>query len=299
MINYTEQRNPASTNLDQMSIQEMMQLINVEDQKAVSAVAKKIPMIEQLIEEVVKSFKHGGRLIYIGAGTSGRLGVLDAVECVPTFGTSPEQVIGVIAGGDSAIKDAVEGAEDSTELGMNDLKDLNLTEVDVVIGVAASGRTPYVIGALEYANKVGAKTGALSNNENTAISALADYPIEIIVGPEVLTGSTRMKAGTSQKLVLNMISTISMVKIGKAYGNLMVDVQATNEKLVDRSIRIIVEITGVSYDEAKRIFKEANAVKTGIVMILADATKEAAEKALANANGFVRKAIDDLKTSSS
>lgn len=294
MINYTEQRNSASTNLDQMSIPEMMQLMNEEDQNAVTAVSKIISELEPLIEEVVKSFKKNGRLIYIGAGTSGRLGILDAVECVPTFGTSSEQVIGVIAGGDTAIKDAVEGAEDLPELGVADLKALNLTDIDVVIGIAASGRTPYVIGALKYANEIGAVTGALSNNANTAISALADYPIEVIVGPEVLTGSTRMKAGTSQKLVLNMISTISMVKIGKVYENLMVDVQATNEKLVDRSIRIIVEITGASYAEAEHVFDEAGAVKTGIVMILADATKDAAETALEHTDGFTREAIREL-----
>lgn len=294
MINYTEQRNSASTNLDQMSIREMMQLMNEEDRNAVTAVSEKLPELEPLIEEIVKSFKKNGRLIYIGAGTSGRLGVLDAVECVPTFGTPPEQVIGVIAGGDSAIKDAVEGAEDSPELGAADLKALNLTDADVVIGIAASGRTPYVIGALEYANEIGAVTGALSNNKNTAISALANYPIEVIVGPEVLTGSTRLKAGTSQKLVLNMISTISMVKIGKAYGNLMVDVQATNEKLVDRSIRIVVEVTGVSYKEAEQVFEEAGAVKTATVMILADASKADAKQALENSDGFVRKAIRKL-----
>jgi len=294
MKNYTEQRNPASINLDQLSIAESIQLMNDQDKKVPQAIEKSLPQIETLIAAVIKSFKNDGRLIYMGAGTSGRLGILDAVECVPTFGTPPEMVVGVIAGGETAIKDSVEGAEDSKELAHKDLKELNLTEKDIVVGIAASGRTPYVIGGLEYANEVGAQTGAISNNENTKISEAADYPVEIITGPEVLTGSTRLKAGTSQKLVLNMISTISMVKIGKAYENLMVDVQATNEKLVDRSNRIVVEATGVDYEEAERVLKEAETVKVAIVMILADATKAAADEALKAADGFVRDAIKRL-----
>jgi len=294
MKNYTEQRNPASINLDQLSIAESIQLMNDQDKKVPQAIEKALPQIETLIEAVIKSFKNNGRLIYMGAGTSGRLGILDAVECVPTFGTPPEMVVGLIAGGETAIKDAVEGAEDSKELAHKDLKELNLTEKDTVIGIAASGRTPYVIGGLEYANEAGAQTGAISNNENTKISEAADFPVEIITGPEVLTGSTRLKAGTGQKLVLNMISTISMVKIGKSYENLMVDVQATNEKLVDRSNRIVVEATGVEYDEAQRVLEEAETVKVAIVMILADATKEAADESLAAADGFVRDAIKRL-----
>lgn len=294
MKNYTEQRNPNSTNLDQMSVMEMLELMNDEDQNVLEAIQKVLPDVEQLIDAVIQSFKNGGRLIYMGAGTSGRLGILDAVECVPTFGTSPDQVVGLIAGGEKAIKDAVEGAEDSKELAHEDLEALNLNENDIVVGIAASGRTPYVIGGLEYAREKGATTGALSNNENTKISALADYSIEIITGPEVLTGSTRLKAGTSQKLVLNMISTISMVKTGKAYGNLMIDVQATNEKLVDRSKRIIVEATGVEYEVAEKAYEEAGSVKTAIVMILAEATKEEAEQTLSETNGFVRAAIQAL-----
>lgn len=294
MKNYTEQRNPNSTNLDQMSVMEMLELMNDEDQNVLEAIQKVLPDVEQLIDAVIQSFKNGGRLIYMGAGTSGRLGILDAVECVPTFGTSPDQVVGLIAGGEKAIKDAVEGAEDSKELAHEDLEALNLNENDIVVGIAASGRTPYVIGGLEYAREKGATTGALSNNENTKISALADYSIEIITGPEVLTGSTRLKAGTSQKLVLNMISTISMVKTGKAYGNLMIDVQATNEKLVERSKRIIVEATGVEYEVAEKAYEEAGSVKTAIVMILAEATKEEAEQTLSETNGFVRAAIQAL-----
>jgi len=294
MKNYTEQRNPASINLDQLSIAESLRLMNDQDKEVPKAIEKALPQIETLIEVVIKSFKNNGRLIYMGAGTSGRLGILDAVECVPTFGTPPEMVVGLIAGGETAIKNAVEGAEDSKELAHKDLKELNLTEKDTVVGIAASGRTPYVIGGLEYANEVGAQTGSISNNEETKISQEADYPVEIITGPEILTGSTRLKAGTGQKLVLNMISTISMVKIGKAYENLMVDVQATNEKLVDRSNRIIVEATGVDYEEAQRVLDEAETVKVAIVMILADATKEAADESLEATDGFVRDAIKRL-----
>ncbi len=294
MKNFTEQRNPASMNLDQMSIAEILELMNDQDRQIPQAIYQALPDIKQLIEAVVASFNNGGRLIYIGAGTSGRLGILDAAECVPTFGTPPEMVVGLIAGGEQAIQEAVEGAEDSKELAEEDLKALNLNDKDVVVGIAASGRTPYVMGGLEYAQKMGAQTGAISNNENTKISAAADYPIEVITGPEVLTGSTRLKAGTSQKLVLNMISTISMVKIGKAYENLMVDVQATNEKLVDRSKRIIAEATGVAYDEAESVFDEAQSVKLAIVMILADVSKEKAEQALAETEGLVREAIQKL-----
>lgn len=294
MKNFTEQRNPASMNLDQMSIAEILELMNDQDRQIPQAIYQALPDIKQLIEAVVASFNSGGRLIYIGAGTSGRLGILDAAECVPTFGTPPEMVVGLIAGGEQAIQEAVEGAEDSKELAEEDLKALNLNDKDVVVGIAASGRTPYVMGGLEYAQKMGAQTGAISNNENTKISAAADYPIEVITGPEVLTGSTRLKAGTSQKLVLNMISTISMIKIGKAYENLMVDVQATNEKLIDRSKRIIAEATGVAYDEAESVFDEAQSVKLAIVMILADVSKEKAEQALAEKEGLVREAIQKL-----
>ena len=294
MKNFTEQRNQASMKLDEMSIEEIAQLMNKEDQGVPAAIEKVLPDLTPLIEAVVEAFKNDGRLIYIGAGTSGRLGILDAVECVPTFGTPPLQVVGVIAGGETAIKDAVEGAEDSKEFAVEDLKNLNLTDKDVVVGIAASGRTPYVIGGLEYANEIGAKTGSISNNQNTKVSALADYPIEVISGPEVLTGSTRLKAGTAQKLVLNMISTISLVKVGKVYENLMVDVMATNEKLVDRAKRIIVEATGVEYEEAEHVFEEAESVKLAIVMILSGASKEDASKALEDTNGFVRDSIQNL-----
>lgn len=294
MKNFTEQRNPNSMHLDEMSVEEIAQLMNKEDQGVPEAIQQAIPEITELIEAVIRAFKKEGRLIYIGAGTSGRLGILDAVECVPTFGTSPEKVVGLIAGGEKAIKDAVEGAEDSEKLAIEDLKSLHLTKDDLVVGIAASGRTPYVIGGLNYAKEIGAQTGSLSNNKNTKISAIADYPIEVVTGPEVLTGSTRLKAGTAQKLVLNMVSTISMVKIGKAYENLMVDVLATNEKLVDRAKRIIVEATGVGYEEAEKVFDEAGSVKLAIVMILSGASREDSKRALEETDGFVRASIQKL-----
>lgn len=237
----TEKRYPDSMNLDQMSIHEIAKLMNQEDYSVLNAISQQLGRIETVIEVVVSQLKNGGRLFYIGAGTSGRLGVLDAVECVPTFGTSPELVQGIMAGGTKAIVEAVEGAEDSEKLAVEDLKNKHLSDKDVVIGIAASGRTPYVIGGLTYANEIGAQTASIANNENSKIGQVAKYPVEILTGPEILTGSTRLKAGTSAKLVLNMISTISMVHLGKTYGNLMVDVKATNEKLVDRSKRIVVE----------------------------------------------------------
>ena len=294
MKNFTEQRNPNSMHLDEMSVEEIAKLMNEEDRGVPEAIQRAIPEITELIEAVIRAFKNEGRLIYIGAGTSGRLGILDAVECVPTFGTSPEKVVGLIAGGEQAIKDAVEGAEDSKELAIEDLKKLRLTKNDIVVGIAASGRTPYVIGGLNYAKELGAKTGSLSNNENTKISEIADYPIEVITGPEVLAGSTRLKAGTAQKIVLNLITTISMVKIGKAYENLMVDVLATNEKLVDRAKRIIVEATGVDYEEAEKVFDEVGSVKLAIVMILSGASKEDSKAALEETDGFVRASIQKL-----
>lgn len=295
MENYTEQRNPASMKLDQMSVSEIATLLNDQDKLVPEAIRKVIPEISQLTEAVIASFNKGGRLIYLGAGTSGRLGILDAAECVPTFGTPPEMVVGLIAGGEEALVNAVEGAEDSKELAREDLERVHLTKDDIVIGIAASGRTPYVIGGLQYAREIGAETGAISNNKDTAISKEAHYPVEVVTGPEVLTGSTRLKAGTSQKLVLNMISTISMVKIGKAYENLMVDVQATNIKLVDRAKRIIVEATGVSYEEAEGTFDEAGSVKLAIVMILSGAEKGVAQEALDDTSGFVRKAIERIQ----
>lgn len=246
----TETRNPKSMELDTMSVSEILQLMNSEDQTVPLAIQKQLPQIENAVETIIQQFKKGGRLIYLGAGTSGRLGVLDAAECVPTFGTDPTLVQGLIAGGQSAMTVAVEGAEDSLSLAQEDLKKLDLNEDDAVVGLAASGRTPYVIGALKYAQTVQAATISIACNENAEISKFAKYPIEVVTGPEVLTGSTRLKAGTAQKLVLNMISTTSMIKLGKAYQNLMIDVKPTNDKLVERAKRIIMQATDCDYQTA-------------------------------------------------
>ena len=264
----TERRNETTFGLDEMSVAEAVKLMNQEDHKVSEAVAEQLPQIEKVIAATIEAFTNGGRLIYMGAGTSGRLGVLDAAECVPTFGVEPEMVIGLIAGGQKAMTVAVEGAEDDAELGAQDLKELNLTANDMVVGIAASGRTPYVIGGLDYARSIGATTGTIACNKQAEISQHAELPIEVDCGPEFLTGSTRLKSGTAQKLILNMISTISMIGIGKVFNNLMVDVKPTNEKLVERSKRIIVQATDADYETAARYFEEAEQnVKLAIVMI--------------------------------
>jgi len=288
----TEQRNKNTFGLDDMSVKEALLLMNQEDEKVPQAVFQELDSIEPVIIQTINAFKKGGRLIYMGAGTSGRLGVLDAAECVPTFGVEPEMVIGLIAGGTKAMTVAVEGAEDSTELGKEDLMTLDITDNDIVIGIAASGRTPYVIGGLNYAKSVGATTASLSCNKHAIISQHADYPIEINVGPEFLTGSTRLKSGTAQKLVLNMISTISMIGIGKVFNNLMVDVKATNEKLVERAKRIIMQATDVDYPTAEKYFYDADEdVKLAIVMILTKSDKHTAKEKLLTADGFVKKTL--------
>ncbi|MCU9592912.1 N-acetylmuramic acid 6-phosphate etherase [Caldibacillus thermolactis] len=285
----TELRNPKSMELDNKSIKEVLLLMNEEDATVPLAVKKEIDNIESVVKGVVKAFKNGGRLIYVGAGTSGRLGILDASECPPTFGVEPTLVQGLIAGGEKAILKAIEGAEDDEESGQLDLKAISINEKDVVVGIAASGRTPYVIGALKYANEVGATTASISNNKHSVIGKIAQIAIEVETGPEVLTGSTRLKAGTAQKLVLNMISTASMIGIGKVYENLMVDVQPTNKKLVERSKRIIMEATGVDYDTAQTYFLRANQeVKPAIVMILLNCSYEEALDKLEKSNGFIR-----------
>lgn len=288
----TERRNETTFGLDEMSVAEAVRLMNQEDHKVPDAVAEQLPQIEKVIEATITAFKKGGRLIYMGAGTSGRLGVLDAAECVPTFGVEAEMVVGLIAGGEQAMTVAVEGAEDDAELGAQDLVDLKLTENDMVIGIAASGRTPYVIGGLDYARSIGAATGTISCNKGAEISKHADLPIEVDCGPEFLTGSTRLKSGTVQKLILNMVSTISMIGIGKVYNNLMVDVKPTNEKLVERSKRIIMQATEADYETAARYFTEADQnVKLAIVMILTDSSKEEAAEKLIQADGFVKRTI--------
>ncbi|VDG31873.1 N-acetylmuramic acid 6-phosphate etherase [Lactobacillus pentosus] [Lactiplantibacillus mudanjiangensis] len=288
----TESRNPASAHLDDMATADIVTLMNQEDAKVSQSIQSQIPAIAQAVDRIVTVFKAGGRLIYMGAGTSGRLGVLDAAECVPTFGTDPAMVRGIIAGGDQAMTVAVEGAEDSLTLGEQDLTALHLTEHDAVVGLAASGRTPYVIGALKYANQVGATTISLACNEQAVISELADVAIEVAPGPEVLSGSTRLKAGTAEKMVLNMLSTIAMVKIGKVYHNLMVDVKPTNEKLVIRAKHIIELATGVDAVTAASLFDAANQdVKTAIVMALADVDVTTAQQRLQQADGVVRDAL--------
>ncbi|HDX9611649.1 TPA: N-acetylmuramic acid 6-phosphate etherase [Bacillus toyonensis] len=288
----TEHRNEKTTNLDEMSIKEVLQSMNEEDRTVALAVEKEIEHIEKVVQTVIKSFEEEGRLIYIGAGTSGRLGILDAVECPPTFGTDDKMVQGFIAGGLKAFTKAVEGAEDREELAEEDLKSIGLNEKDTVIGIAASGRTPYVIGGLKYAHSVGASTASISCNKNAEISKYAKLNVEVETGAEILTGSTRLKAGTAQKLVLNMISTASMIGVGKVYKNLMVDVQSTNEKLVERSKRIIVEATGVSYEVAAEYYEKANRnVKVAIVMALLQCEYGEALEKLKEAKGFVKKAL--------
>ncbi|WP_110114423.1 N-acetylmuramic acid 6-phosphate etherase [Bacillus sp. CGMCC 1.16541] len=288
----TEQRNKNTMNLDEMSVFDILQTMNAEDRTVPEAISKVIPTIEQVVTKTIASIKQGGRLIYIGAGTSGRLGVLDAAECPPTFGVSPHLVVGVIAGGQKAFTEAVEGAEDSKEAGKQDLENLQLSKHDVVIGIAASGRTPYVVGALQYANEVGATTGSIACNESAVISEYAQHAIEVVTGHEVLTGSTRLKAGTAQKLLLNMISTATMIGLGKAYQNLMVDVQTTNEKLHHRAKGIISQATGLDLETAASYFEQANGnVKAAIVMALTNMSYEEALRQLDKSEGFVRKAI--------
>lgn len=290
----TEKRNEDTLNLDKLSIIETVTKMNQEDEKVIAAIEKKKESIAAVIEQVVKSLKNDGRLFYFGAGTSGRLGILDAAECVPTFSTDPELVQGIIAGGESAMTVAVEGAEDSITLAEEDFRERGLTDKDIVIGISASGRTPYVIGGLKYAAEVGATTASISCNENAEISTFASFPIEVTAGPEILTGSTRLKSGTLQKLILNMISTISMVHLGKVYGNLMVDVKPTNEKLVERAKNIIVEATGCTKEEATHYFEDSDEqVKLAIIRILTKTSKEEGLALLEANDGFIRKAADN------
>lgn len=288
----TEKRNPETMNLDEMSALEIVTEMNREDAGIPEAIRPHLPEIAQVAEWGAQSLSDGGRIFYMGAGTSGRLGVLDASECPPTFGVSPETVVGLIAGGEHAFIRAVEGAEDNKELGAQDLKDHHLTEKDLVIGLAASGRTPYVIGGIEYAKSIGCHTAGITCNAGSAIGKASDCAIDVVVGPEVLTGSTRLKSGTAEKMVLNMISTAAMVQIGKSYGNLMVDVVLSNEKLQVRAENIVMDATGVDRETARKKITEAGGrCKTAITMILADCSKEEAEQRLDQAHGHVRKAI--------
>ena len=288
----TERRNPRTMQLDMMSELEIVTAMNDEDARVPLAIAKKLPEIAQAARWAVEAFEQGGRLFYMGAGTSGRLGVLDAAECPPTFGVDPGVVVGLIAGGEEAFIKAVEGAEDSVQLAEDDLRSHNLTSKDFVVGIAASGRTPYVLGGLAYARSVGCRTAAIACNPGSAVGKAADLAIEVEVGPEVLTGSTRLKSGTAQKLILNMISTTSMVRTGKAYQNLMVDVMQTNEKLHTRAENIVMDATGVERAEARAAIDAAGgSVKCAITMLLANCTAAEAQSRLDAANGHVRTAI--------
>lgn len=291
----SEQRNSASLNLDQFSALEIVQLMNQEDQKVALAVNDQLAQIAQAVEVIVSAFQQGGRLIYQGAGTSGRLGVLDASECPPTFGVPFGQVIGLIAGGDRAIRKAVENAEDNREAGKADLMQIQLSDKDVVVGLAVSGRTPYVLGGLAYAKSLGAKTVAISCNAHSEMAEIADIAITPIVGAEVLTGSSRLKAGTAQKMVLNMLSTASMVLMGKCYQNLMVDVQATNEKLRHRAVNIVMQATECDCDTAKHYLSLAdNQAKLAIMMILGNLDKAQASALLTQSQGRLGQAVQKL-----
>lgn len=288
----TEQRNPNTMNIDRCSAQEIVKLINDEDKKVPLAIEACLPQIAQAVEKIVVAFQQGGRLVYIGAGTSGRLGVLDASECPPTFGVSPEMVKGIIAGGEHALRHPIEGAEDNPQAGEEDLKRIQFSKQDILVGIAASGRTPYVIGALTYAKQQGATTVSISSNPHSAMSQIADIAIETLVGAEALTGSSRLKSGTAQKLVLNMLTTASMILIGKCYQNLMVDVQASNQKLVARAIRIVMEATGCTKEVAETQLAIANhSAKLAIMMILASVDKAQAEQMLAKHQGRLQQAL--------
>lgn len=289
----TEKRNPQTLNIDELSSLEIVKKINEEDHQVPQAINKVLPVIALLVDEIVSAFKQGGRLIYIGAGTSGRLGVLDASECVPTFGTPAEQVIGVIAGGDKALRHALEGAEDNKKQAIEDLKAINLSNKDILVGIAASGRTPYTLSALAYANSLGAVTGCVVNSPQSPMEQEAKYAIVAESGPEVVTGSTRMKAGTAQKLVLNMLTTASMIQIGKVYSNLMVDVQPTNDKLVQRAKNIIAELTGVSPEEAAESLQTYKTPKAAILALLTSTEGDEVHRLLDKHDGHLKKAIGE------
>ena len=288
----TEKRNNETMNLDIMPISDILQIMNKEDMHVVKSVEQVLPTIEKVIKRVVENINNGGRLFYIGAGTSGRLGMLDASECPPTFMTDPELVQTIMAGGKDAFFQAVENAEDRLEDGINKLKEKNITQFDSIIGITASGTTPFVMGALEYAQSVGAYTVSLTSNINSEVSRYAEEAIEVVVGPEILTGSTRLKAATSHKMILNMISTASMVQLGKVYENLMVDVHASNNKLIERAKRIVIDATDCKYEEAEEVLEKTKfAVKPAIVMIKTNENYERVKLALEQVNGHTRKAI--------
>ncbi|WP_387465946.1 N-acetylmuramic acid 6-phosphate etherase [Photorhabdus sp. RM323S] len=292
----TESRNPASTCIDTLPTLEMLRIINNEDKKVALAVEQTLPQVAKTVDKIAEAFRQGGRLIYIGAGTSGRLGILDASECPPTYGTRPEQVVGLIAGGHQAILRAVENAEDNRQLGKNDLQALNFNSKDVLVGIAASGRTPYVLGAMEYAKSVGATVACISCNPDSPMVQAADIAMTPVVGPEIITGSSRMKAGTAQKLILNMLTTGAMIRTGKVYGNLMVDVEATNAKLVERQKNIVMAATECNREQAEQALAECDGhCKTAIVMILAGINAQQAKALLEKNHGFIHSAISTIR----
>ncbi|HHL70974.1 MAG TPA: N-acetylmuramic acid 6-phosphate etherase [Bacteroidetes bacterium] len=289
----TEAQNSRTATIDTCTTEEILRLINDEDKQIPAIVGQEIPWITQAVDILVSCFRAGGRLFYVGAGTSGRLGVLDASECPPTYGTDPEMVQGIIAGGYEALVRSQEGAEDRYDDGVRDIKERGLTERDVVCGIAASRRTPYVIGAVEYARSIGAKTVYVTCNPRSEMDIEVDVAICPVVGPEVVMGSTRMKAGTATKLVLNMLTTASMIRLGKVYGNMMVDLQMTSKKLEERSKRTVMMVTGVSYEQAQEVLEQAGGVvKVALVMILAGVSAEEAKKRLEQSDGFVRRALE-------
>ncbi len=290
----TEQRNPNTENIDRLSTIDMVRRINDEDKKVAFAVERELDSIALAVDAIAEALAGGGRLIYCGCGTSGRLGVLDAAECPPTYSTDPEMVKGVMAGGESAMFRAAEGAEDNAEAGRKDMEELGLSGKDVLVGIAASGRTPYVLGAMKYASELGAKTVAVTCNKSSQMNQVADISIGVEPGPEVITGSTRMKCGTAEKMVLNMLSTGAMIKLGKVYGNLMVDVMPTNEKLVRRAVSIVATAANVDEELAKSTLEECGfSVKTAIVMLICGLNADEAKAELDKNGGVIARAIGE------
>lgn len=288
----TEQRNKKTENIDLLSIREILKIMNEEDREVAFAVEDELENIEMAVNIIYEKLSIGGRLIYLGCGTSGRLGILDAVECPPTFGISPDMVQGIIAGGKNAFIKAVEGAEDDPIQGANDLKEIHFTKFDVLVGITASGRTPYVLGAVKYAKEIGAKTVGITCSNDSKLGYLTDICISPDTGPEVITGSTRLKCGTAQKMILNMISTSVMIKLGKVYGNLMVDVKPTNEKLIERTVSIVVKATDVDEETARKILAESDySAKMAIVMIKGNFTRSEAERLLEKEGGSITKIL--------
>jgi len=293
----SEEQNPDTLDIDLLNTLDVVKKLNQQDDLVAKAVAKILPEIATAVDLIVSCFKLGGRLIYLGAGTSGRLGILDAVECVPTFGVSQDKVIGLIAGGESAMFKAIEGSEDDKSSAAKTLKAINFSEKDVLVGIAASGRTPYVIGGLEYARSIGAASISLSCNPKSEmsksdISSYADISLNVMVGPEALTGSTRMKSGTAQKMILNILSTAAMIRCGKSYKNLMVDVKASNQKLLARATRMVMQITGVNQTLAEKTLELADRqVKLAVLMLLAEVDCASARDLLKRSGGFLRKAL--------